>query len=61
MLQFSLGLIIGISLGVFIMCLMIIAGRGPEPPLEWHSQNQDNDDRRSPISSDEASGREKTA
>ena len=32
MLQFSLGLIIGIMMGVFIMCLMIMAGRGQEPP-----------------------------
>ncbi len=32
MLQFSLGLMIGIMMGVFIMCLMIMAGRGQEPP-----------------------------
>ncbi len=32
MFQFLLGLVVGISLGVFIMCLMFIAGRGPEPP-----------------------------
>jgi hypothetical protein len=32
MLQFSLGLIIGIMMGVFIMCLMIMAGHGQEPP-----------------------------
>ncbi len=34
MLQFSLGLITGIMMGVFIMCLMIMAGRGQEPPAE---------------------------
>ncbi len=34
MLQFSVGLMIGVSLGVFIMCLMIMAGRGPEPPVD---------------------------
>jgi uncharacterized protein YneF (UPF0154 family) len=33
MLQFSLGLVIGIMMGVFIMCLMIMAGRGEEPPV----------------------------
>jgi hypothetical protein len=32
MMQFSLGLMIGIMMGVFIMCLMIMAGRGQEPP-----------------------------
>jgi hypothetical protein len=32
MLQFSLGLMVGIMMGVFIMCLMIMAGRGQEPP-----------------------------
>jgi hypothetical protein len=32
MLQFSLGLMVGITMGVFIMCLMIMAGRGQEPP-----------------------------
>jgi hypothetical protein len=32
MLQFSLGLMAGIMMGVFIMCLMILAGRGQEPP-----------------------------
>jgi len=32
MLQFSLGLMTGIMMGVFIMCLMIMAGRGQEPP-----------------------------
>jgi len=32
MLQFSLGLLAGIMMGVFIMCLMIMAGRGQEPP-----------------------------
>ena len=32
MLQFSLGLMIGIMMGVFIMCLMIMAGRGQDPP-----------------------------
>jgi uncharacterized protein YneF (UPF0154 family) len=32
MLQFTLGLMIGIMMGVFIMCLMIMAGRGQEPP-----------------------------
>ena len=30
--QFSLGLMIGIMMGVFIMCLMIMAGRGQDPP-----------------------------
>ena len=34
MLQFSLGLITGVMMGVFIMCLMIMAGRGQEPPVE---------------------------
>ncbi len=32
MLQFTLGLMVGIMMGVFIMCLMIMAGRGQEPP-----------------------------
>jgi hypothetical protein len=32
MLQFSLDLMIGIMMGVFIMCLMIMSGRGQEPP-----------------------------
>jgi uncharacterized protein YneF (UPF0154 family) len=32
MLQFSLGLVVGIMMGVFIMCLMIMAGRVQEPP-----------------------------
>jgi hypothetical protein len=32
MLQFYLGLMVGIVMGVFIMCLMIMAGRGQEPP-----------------------------
>jgi hypothetical protein len=32
MLQFTLGLMAGIMMGVFIMCLMIMAGRGQEPP-----------------------------
>ena len=32
MLQFTLGLMIGIMMGVFIMCLMIMSGRGEEPP-----------------------------
>jgi hypothetical protein len=32
MLQFSLGLMAGIMMGVFIMCLMIMAGRAQEPP-----------------------------
>jgi uncharacterized protein YneF (UPF0154 family) len=32
MLQFTLGLMIGIMMGVFIMFLMIMAGRGQEPP-----------------------------
>jgi uncharacterized protein YneF (UPF0154 family) len=32
MLQFTLGLMIGIMMGVFIMCLMIMAGRVQEPP-----------------------------
>jgi len=34
MLQFSLGLMAGIMMGVFFMCLMIMAGRGPEPPMD---------------------------
>ncbi len=34
MLQFSLGLVTGVMMGVFIMCLMIMAGRGQEPPGE---------------------------
>lgn len=32
MLQFSLGFILGLTLGIFIMCLMFIASQGPEPP-----------------------------
>jgi hypothetical protein len=32
MLQFSLGLLAGVSMGVFIMCLMIMASNGSEPP-----------------------------
>jgi hypothetical protein len=32
MLQFTLGLMAGIMMGVFIMCLMIMAGRSQEPP-----------------------------
>ena len=32
MLQFSLGLMVGIMMGVFIMCLMFLAGPGEEPP-----------------------------
>jgi hypothetical protein len=32
MVQFMLGLMVGIMMGVFIMCLMIMAGRGQEPP-----------------------------
>jgi hypothetical protein len=32
MLQFTLGLMAGIMMGVFIMCLMFMAGRGEEPP-----------------------------
>ena len=32
MLQFSLGLMAGVMMGVFIMCLMIMAGRGQETP-----------------------------
>jgi hypothetical protein len=32
MLQFTLGLMVGIMMGVFIMCLMIMAGWGQEPP-----------------------------
>jgi hypothetical protein len=34
MLHFSLGLIVGIMMGVFLMCLMIMAGRGQGPPLD---------------------------
>jgi len=34
MLQFYLGLLAGISMGVFIMCLMIMAGSGSRPPVE---------------------------
>jgi len=34
MLQFYLGLLIGTAMGVFIMCLLIMAGRSPEPPEE---------------------------
>ena len=34
MLQFSLGLVTGVMMGVFIMCLMIMAGRGQEPRRE---------------------------
>jgi hypothetical protein len=45
MLQFSLGLIIGISLGVFIMCLMIMAGRGPEPPVDEKIEAPDGEPR----------------
>ncbi len=30
--QFTVGLMVGIMMGVFIMCLMIMAGRGEEPP-----------------------------
>ncbi len=28
MLNFSLGLMVGVSMSVFIMCLMILAGKG---------------------------------
>jgi uncharacterized protein YneF (UPF0154 family) len=34
MLQFSLGLLAGVSMGVFIMCLMIMAGGGSNPPVD---------------------------
>ena len=34
MLQFSLGLLAGISMGVFIMCLMFMAAGGPQPPVD---------------------------
>jgi hypothetical protein len=34
MLQFSLGLMVGIMMGVFIMCLMIMAGREQKPPAD---------------------------
>ena len=34
MLQFSLGLVAGVMMGVFIMCLMFMAGRGQEPPVD---------------------------
>ena len=34
MLQFSLGLVTGVMMGVFIMCLMIMSGRGQEPRRE---------------------------
>lgn len=34
MLQFTLGFIIGLTLGVLVMCLMFIASQGPEPPGE---------------------------
>jgi hypothetical protein len=34
MVQFSLGLITGVMMGVFIMCLMIMAGRGQEARRE---------------------------
>ena len=34
MLQFSLGLVVGTLMGVFIMCLLIMAGRSPEPPAD---------------------------
>jgi len=38
MVQFYLGLLVGllagISMGVFIMCLMIMAGSGSRPPVE---------------------------
>jgi hypothetical protein len=33
MLHFSLGLLAGISVGVFIMCLMIMSSNG-SPPVE---------------------------
>ena len=40
MLQFTLGLMIGIMMGVFIMCLMVMAGRGGEPPeIEARREN----------------------
>lgn len=32
MLNFTLGLMAGTLMGVFIMCLLIMARRGPEPP-----------------------------
>lgn len=34
MLHFSLGLLAGVSMGVFIMCLMIMAGNGSRPPAD---------------------------
>ena len=34
MLQFSLGLLAGVSMGVFIMCLVIMAGNGSRPPVD---------------------------
>jgi hypothetical protein len=34
MLIFSLGLLAGVSMGVFIMCLMIVAGNGSGPPVD---------------------------
>ena len=34
MLQFSLGVLAGISMGGFIMCLMIMAADRPEPPVD---------------------------
>jgi uncharacterized protein YneF (UPF0154 family) len=40
MLQFSLGLIVGILMGVFIMCLMIMAGRGEDPPGDWQDKKE---------------------
>jgi len=40
MLQFTLGLMVGIMMGVFIMCLMIMAGRGQESPeIEERSED----------------------
>jgi len=34
MLNFTLGLVAGTLMGVFIMCLMIMSGQGPEPPVD---------------------------
>ncbi len=41
MLQFSLGLIVGITMGVFIMCLMIMSGRGQEPPEDLREDKEE--------------------
>jgi hypothetical protein len=31
---FTLGLMSGTLMGVFLMCLLVMAGQGPEPPLD---------------------------